>query len=221
MADTCTSNGCYAAKPKPKHHPQDVPSISPQTYRFIRCLFFYSLWLSSLLYILLSSNLLRNKNPISPYHLPQPTRGSSFGHENGTISSCEPLLASQLNTAVDNVLWRTVYILTLILSLPLTGGLGLFTVLSDGSKHRHLLQLFFALGLVFGFVIDIAQDSEVRERDYYLVVYLTLNWSLNVAMALALLLSGRWRAIWREACAVQGLQGWLEAGVEGEETWEA
>ncbi|MCJ1391472.1 hypothetical protein MMC18_004336 [Xylographa bjoerkii] len=95
------------------------------------------------------------------------------------------------------------------------------TVIEDNTKNRHLLQLFFVLGWVFGFVIDVAQDNDVRARDYCLVFFLTLKWSVNVAIALALALSDGWRAGWREIRVVRDLQGWLEADGEEKEKWEA
>ncbi|MCJ1391473.1 hypothetical protein MMC18_004337 [Xylographa bjoerkii] len=190
--------------------PTKVESLSDSTkYRTTRCLFFWGLWSTGLVFVLLYTDVLRT-DPQAMIRNLKLAEALIKTHATNT-TTCTPIYESASLAATHNFSWRFTYILNLtgiFFLMPITQ----CYLLLAGDIDRDsciCLRCFFGLGVFLGCITVVSLDKEFTTLDAYLIIPATFNWITNLAMTMALALTGGCRAVWHTFLDIRYLGSWL------------
>ncbi|MCJ1433858.1 hypothetical protein MMC27_003223 [Xylographa pallens] len=188
----------------------DPLSESTEIYRAVRCLFFWILWSTGLVFVLLYTDLLRADAQATTRTL-KPAEALFNSHATNT-TTCVPIYESSSFGATSNFYWRFTYLLNLCIVLfcmPLTFAYLLMTEDYD-PDNCICLRCFFGLGCFLGFITCVALDKDVISANAALLFPATFNWVTIVAMTMALALTGGYKAVWHTFVDIRFVKLWVK-----------
>ncbi|MCJ1377193.1 hypothetical protein MMC17_000285 [Xylographa soralifera] len=185
-------------------------SESTEIYRAVRCLFFWGLWSTGLVFLLLNTDVLRTDSQATTRTL-KLAEALIKSHATNT-TTCTPIYESASLANTTNFYWRFTCILNLCLILfgvPIAVCYPLMTEYYNPDNYI-CLRCFFGLSIFFGFIICASLDKELSSLDGGLILPTMFSWVTNFAMTMALFLAGGYRAVWHTFCDVRFLGLWVK-----------